>query len=126
MLITINPGSEAPLYRQIVDQVRSAIRDGQLKPGDRLPSLRDLSRDLVINHLTVKRAYDSLEAAELIGSARGQGTFVRPEAAVRARAGSLDDLKDEMAALLARLRQQGGSKVEAHGLVDETWGAADL
>ena len=121
MLITITPGAEAPIYRQIVDQVRAAIRDGRLKPGDRLPSLRELSAELVINHLTVKRAYESLESAGLIETGRGTGTFVRSETAVRRKAGHLDAIKDDLAGVLARLRAQGGTKAEAHGLVDETW-----
>jgi GntR family transcriptional regulator len=75
--LTIAPGDDAPIYRQIVRQVREALVGGRLRPGDRLPSHRELAQQLVIAPLTVKKAYDELERDGLIETARGQGTFVR-------------------------------------------------
>jgi GntR family transcriptional regulator len=74
---TIAPGDDAPIYRQLVRQVREAIAAGRLAAGDRLQSHRELAQQLVISPLTVKKAYDELERAGLITTARGQGTFVR-------------------------------------------------
>ena len=74
--LTISPGEDAPIYRQIVRQVREAIAGGRLQPGDRLQSHRELAQALVISPLTVKKAYDELERAGLVRTARGQGTFV--------------------------------------------------
>ena len=79
--IHVTPGDEAPLYRQIVRQIAEAIALGTLPAGERLPSLRELSAQLVIAPLTVKKAYDELEARGLLESRRGQGTFVRQDAA---------------------------------------------
>jgi GntR family transcriptional regulator len=76
MLLTINPNDAVPIYVQIVRQVTFAIASGELRPGDRLPSLRELARDLVVNHLTVKKAYGVLETQELIRTRQGLGTFV--------------------------------------------------
>jgi len=67
MLFTINANDGLPIYRQIVRQVKHAVASGKLSPGDQLPSQRDLSSELVINHLTVKKAYEVLEAEGLIG-----------------------------------------------------------
>jgi len=75
--LTIAPGDDAPIYRQIVRQVREALVGGRLAPGDRMPSHRELAQQLVIAPLTVKKAYDELERDGLIETARGQGTFVR-------------------------------------------------
>ena len=75
--LTIAPGDDAPIYRQIVRQVREALVGGRLRPGDRLQSQRELAVQLVISPLTVKKAYDELERDGLIETARGQGTFVR-------------------------------------------------
>ena len=58
----INAADELPIYRQIMRQMTEAIAGGRLKPGDRLPSHRELSEQLVIAPLTVKKAYDELEA----------------------------------------------------------------
>ncbi len=75
--IHVVPGDEAPLYRQLVRQIAEGISMGSLEPGERLPSLRELAERLVVAPLTVKKAYDELEARGLIESRRGQGTFVR-------------------------------------------------
>jgi GntR family transcriptional regulator len=79
--LTIAPGDDAPIYRQIVRQVREALVGGRLLAGDRLPSHRELATQLVIAPLTVKKAYDELERDGLIETARGQGTFVRADVA---------------------------------------------
>ena len=61
-MIIINNSSMIPIYEQIVNQVKQNIVDGKLKEGDALPSIRGLSKDLKISALTVKKAYDILEA----------------------------------------------------------------
>ncbi len=77
MLLHVNPSDELPIYRQIVRQVTDAIAGGRLRPGEQLPSHRDLAEQLVIAPLTVKKAYDELELARLITTQRGRGTFVK-------------------------------------------------
>ena len=76
MQILIHPADEVPIYRQIMRQITHGIAAGHLKPGDRLPSHRELSEQLVIAPLTVKKAYDELELAGFLESQRGRGTFV--------------------------------------------------
>ncbi len=94
MLIVIRPGSDLPIYRQIVRQVVDAIAGGRLVGGEQLPSHRELSEQLVIAPLTVKRAYDELEAQGYLATERGRGTFVRersPRAAQRAQSVALHE-----------------------------------
>jgi GntR family transcriptional regulator len=76
MQLLINPSDELPIYRQIMRQIMEAIAGGRLKPGDRLTSHRELSEQLVIAPLTVKKAYDELETLGYIETQRGRGTFV--------------------------------------------------
>lgn len=76
MQFYVNPTDEVPIYRQIVSQVTDAIAGGRLKPKEKLPSHRDLAELLVIAPLTVKKAYDALEAEGHIETLRGRGTFV--------------------------------------------------
>lgn len=80
LYLHVTPGDEIPIYRQIVRQVTEAVATGALEPGARLPSLRELSKKLVVAPLTVKKAYDQLEVQGLIETRRGQGTFVRLDA----------------------------------------------
>jgi len=68
--------SGVPVYRQIIDQILGGISTGGLKPGDQLPTVRQLAVDLAINPNTVVRAYRELEIREVLTTQQGTGTFV--------------------------------------------------
>src|SRR5882724_12813455 len=68
--------SGVPVYRQIIDQVLGGISTGGLKPGDQLPTVRQLAVDLAINPNTVVRAYRELEIREVLATQQGTGTFI--------------------------------------------------
>jgi len=68
--------SGVPVYRQIIDQVLGGISTGVLKPGDQLPTVRQLAVDLAINPNTVVRAYRELEIREVLTTQQGTGTFI--------------------------------------------------
>ena len=76
MHIIINNSSMVPIYEQIIDQIKSAIIRGELQPDTVLPSVRSLSKELKISALTVKKAYDNLEAEGFVVTVHGKGTFV--------------------------------------------------
>lgn len=65
-----------PIYEQIVDQIKTQIRNGELKENDNLPSVRGLSKELKISALTVKKAYDTLELEGFVITVHGKGTYV--------------------------------------------------
>jgi GntR family transcriptional regulator len=68
--------SGVPVYRQIIDQVLGGISADNLKPGDQLPTVRQLAVDLAINPNTVVRAYRELEIREVLATQQGTGTFI--------------------------------------------------
>jgi GntR family transcriptional regulator len=68
--------SGVPVYRQLIDQVRSGIASGSLNAGDQLPTVRQLAVDLEINPNTVMRAYRELELGGLLETHQGTGTFI--------------------------------------------------
>ena len=76
MIITIRNSSSLPIYEQIVEQIKEQIFSGQLKPEEKLPSIRYLAKELRISVITTKRAYDELEQEGLIHSVQGKGSFV--------------------------------------------------
>jgi GntR family transcriptional regulator len=76
MLLRINHSSAVPLYVQLMDQVKHAIQIGALRPGERLPTIRRVAEDLVMNPNTVARAYRELEHAGIIEVKHGAGAFV--------------------------------------------------
>jgi GntR family transcriptional regulator len=73
---TLDQRSGVPAYRQIIDQVLGGIAGGTLRPGDQLPTVRQLAVDLAINPNTVVRAYRELEIREVLSTQQGTGTFL--------------------------------------------------
>ncbi len=102
MQLFVNPSDELPIYRQIIRQISEAIAGGRLKPGDKLDSHRDLAEKLVIAPLTVKKAYDELEALGFIETQRGRGTFV----CVKLPQVSLADQREQLRAAARKLLSQ--------------------
>jgi GntR family transcriptional regulator len=76
MEFRIESSSRVPIYRQLVGQIREAVARGRLKADERLPSVRDLSRQLVINPNTVARVYMELEREGILNTRPGLGVFV--------------------------------------------------
>lgn len=96
MKIIINLRSDIPIYIQIVEQMRQQVANGELKPGDQLPTVRALAADLRVNFNTVARAYRMLDEAHIISTQQGRGTYILdespPETAEHLRLLSLNSL----------------------------------
>jgi GntR family transcriptional regulator len=90
-----------PVYRQLMDQVRTGIASGALTAGDQLPTVRQLAVDLAINPNTVMRAYRELELGGLLETHQGTGTFIsdkKPEKKTAERERQLGQMAGEFAA----------------------------
>ncbi|WP_294580897.1 GntR family transcriptional regulator [uncultured Thomasclavelia sp.] len=111
MKIIINHSSMIPIYEQIVDQIKTMIRSGDLKENDNLPSVRTLAKELKISALTVKKAYDNLEAGGFTVTIHGKGTYV---AMINTEI-LLEEQKKELETDLERAIQKGRS----YGISDE-------
>ena len=74
--IVISNSSGKPIYEQITNQVKAAILSGELSPGDALPSMRLLAKELRISVITTKRAYEELEREGFVETVVGKGSFV--------------------------------------------------
>ncbi|HTM78323.1 MAG TPA: winged helix-turn-helix domain-containing protein, partial [Devosia sp.] len=97
-ILPLDPAAAEPFYRQIYERFRSAIASGVLKPGDRIPSARALTKELGLARGTIETAY-SLLAAEGYIQARGQaGTIVTPELTPRTQIASPLPRPDDIAA----------------------------
>lgn len=81
----IHPSSGVPIFRQIMDQVRAQVASGRLKPGDLVPSVRQMAVDLAVNMMTVSKAYSRLEADGVLERDRGTGMRVRAAGSVASR-----------------------------------------
>lgn len=76
MQINISNTSTLAIYEQIINQIKDAIIKKELLPGDAMPSIRNLARDLQISVITTKRAYEELEKEGLLKSVAGKGFYV--------------------------------------------------
>ena len=94
-----------PIYGQIIDGFREQISAGILKPGDKLPSVRDLAAELAINPNTIQRAYRQLELEGWIVSMQGKGNYVSGEMSIRQR--ESERLLAEFDKLVAQLTRCG-------------------
>jgi GntR family transcriptional regulator len=76
MQLSVDVDNGMPIYEQLVRQVKYAVAEGVVVPGQMIPSVRDLARQLAINPNTVQRAYQQLQSEEIIESLRGRGMAV--------------------------------------------------
>lgn len=74
--LQVDPHSGVPVYRQMMDQVKYYVASGALRPGDQLPSVRDLAQTLKVNPTTVVKAYTELEHERVIELKHGKGAFI--------------------------------------------------
>jgi GntR family transcriptional regulator len=103
----------APIYRQLKDRVIAMMLDGVLKPGDALPSVRQVAAEYQLNPITVSRAYQELADEALVEKRRGLGMYVTEEAAKKLLASERERfLREEWPLVLERIQRLGLSMQE--------------
>jgi len=100
--IQISAGSNEPIYMQIVSQISEAIAKGEISVGQKLPAMRKLAAELVINPNTVARAYSELEQAGLITTKTGSGTFVNDPKLRTLNPANMNILAEHMDSIVTR------------------------
>lgn len=118
-MLFIDYHSRVPIYEQIKEQVIMLINTGVFKPGDRLPSIRNLSNELNINVNTIKRAFSELEHDGITFSAQGRGVFVseNPIGNKKVKSSALEDAKS----ILSSCKAKGVIKDEVVSLIDDIY-----
>jgi GntR family transcriptional regulator len=119
MRVHLHPTSAVPIYRQIVDQVVDQIAAGRLRPGDRLPSVRELAQALPANQNTVLKAYDVLENDRLITRRHGDGTFVAERSAALTTARQRQAIAELLAQAAAKAALFNVPRDELRRLLDD-------
>lgn len=94
MNLTLDSSGDTPIYQQVAQQIQRRIALGTLRPGDPVPSVRQLALELTINPNTVARAYLELEYQGILQKRPGQGTYVSPDAAAAARRAGAEVIAD--------------------------------
>ena len=110
-----------PIYGQIASQIKSQIISGALAPGEALPSIRGLAKDLKISVITTKRAYDELEAQGLINTVAGKGCFVAEQNLALFREQNLRQMETHLTAAAKLGRSCGVTEAELAALLRRAW-----
>ncbi|MBD5149474.1 MAG: GntR family transcriptional regulator [Oscillibacter sp.] len=118
MDIIISNSSGQPIYEQICRQIKGAIAAGKLPPGEPLPSIRSLARDLRISVITTKRAYEELERDGFIQTVAGKGSFVAQQDLELAKESNLREIENHLSAALELGRQSGLTLEELHDILN--------
>ena len=116
MKITLDQKSATPLWRQIYLQILRQVSDGSLKDNECLPSIRFVARELGIGIITVKTAYEKLEADGIIYTLPGKGCFVRSEN-VGDKAACLTAVRDRLRSEVEHARSLGVTESELIDIV---------
>src|SRR6266850_5222984 len=105
----LDAATGVPVYRQLIDQLLSAIASGKLTAGDQLPTVRQVAVDLAINPNTVMRAYRELEIRGILSTQQGSGTFITDQKVKAGDAQRRRRLSQMAGELVARAGAEGFS-----------------
>ena len=105
--INISNTSTIPLYEQIQTQIKNQILNGNLKPGEGLPSIRNLAKELKVSIITTKRAYEVLEKDGFIETVVGKGTFVSNQNTERLKEITLYDIENKLEEIIKQAKSVG-------------------
>ena len=119
MFFSINPSNGLAIYDQIVRQVKFAVANGTLPPGEMVPSVRELAREIAVNPNTVVRAYRDLTSEGILEAVRGTGLSVTSGAVTYCKKERLGLLRERLGLVLGEAHGSQLEMAEIRGLVEE-------
>ncbi len=117
MIITLQDGSEIPVFKQIRNQIVMGISDGRLAPGEKLPTVRALAEEIGINSMTVNKAYQLLKQEGYIITDRRNGVRVKEN--FEQTKGLTTESEQELARLVSEAKVKGMTRDDFVGIVDK-------
>jgi GntR family transcriptional regulator len=123
MFFNIDFSNDLALYDQIIRQIKFAVAGEVLKPGEMIPSVRELARELTLNPNTVARAYRQLQTDGILASIRGTGLVVAESAYERCCRERRDLIRNRLRQVLAEARQSRLETAEIFAIVQSEWEA---
>ena len=126
MDIILSNTSGRPIYTQIADQVKEQIMTGVLAPGEALPSMRLLARELRISVITTKRAYEDLERDGFLENVPGKGCFVAPQNRELLREAQLRRVEEHLTRAVEEARKGGLALSEVQEMLNILYSGDDL
>ena len=121
ILLDLNAADERPIYGQIADRVRFAVAAGVIRPGDLVPSVRELSKQLLVNPNTVARAYRDLQTEGLLEPVRGTGLQVASGALEPCRKARREFVRGRVRRAIEEARLSAMDPAEIEAILREEW-----
>ncbi len=118
MFFTIDPANGIAIYDQITRQIKFAVASGVLEPGEFVPSVRELARELAVNPNTVSRAYGKLQSDDVLSAVRGTGLQVTKKAPQRCRRDRIRLIRERLQSVLKEAQDSQLASGELQELVD--------
>lgn len=125
MFFHIEPSNGLAIYDQIVRQIKFAVASQAIEPGELVPSVRELARDLAVNPNTVSRAYRDLQSQQILNSVRGTGLEVTGQAPQRCREERVALIRQRLRSVLEEAWQSRLPLSEIRTLIDEEFARLD-
>ena len=120
-MLRVDVKSSKPIYKQIKDQIKEGIIKGIFQPGDKLPSVRELSTMLTVNPNTVSKAYQELEREKALDTVRGRGTFIAEDYRPQLDEERLQEVNDLLRKVVVEAHYLGLSKEQLEQMVDDLY-----
>ncbi|GAB4074039.1 GntR family transcriptional regulator [Barrientosiimonas marina] len=125
MLIHISQTSSAPMYEQVVSEIQRLIAMGHMEPGEMLPSIRGLAKELMTSGITIRRAYQGLEQSGFIYTRKGKGSFVAELSEARLNRWKIEQVQGPLSESILKAKQLDLTEDQFHDLIKRFWEKAD-
>ncbi len=120
-MLTLNMKDGRPLYEQVIDGIKEQVLKGLLKPGDQIPSIRQLAGMLMITPNTVSKAYQELERQGVIETVRGKGTFIAMKIDTPMKETKVKEVKSNLKKVCVDWHYTGKTKAELYEAIEEIY-----
>lgn len=125
MLIHISQTSSKPLYEQVVDEIQRLIIMGHMEPDEMLPSIRELSKDLMTSGITIRRAYQELERVGFIYTRKGKGSFVATLSEEKLEEWKMEQVREPLLESVMQAKKLNLAEEQFQDLIRYMWREAD-
>lgn len=125
MLIHISQTSSTPMYEQVLSEIQRLIVMGHMKPDEMLPSIRELSKELMTSGITIRRAYQELERSGFIYTRKGKGSFVSTLSEEKLAKWKLDQVRVPLLESVVQAKKLNLEEEQFQDLIKHIWQETD-
>lgn len=125
MLIHVSETSPKPMYEQVTGEIQRLIATGKMRPGESLPSIRELSKELMTSGITIRRAYQELERSGFIYTRAGKGSFVAKLSEEKLAQWKLAQVREPLLESIMQAKKLDLEEKEFQDLIKHMWQETD-